>query len=80
MRHSKAVHMVEAGVQIVYIRNFLGHASVQSTERYARIGQNAVAKMLTDRKKHGVVQELEDSAVSNKSVIYPKFLDRARRK
>jgi site-specific recombinase XerD len=79
-RHSKAVHMVESGVQLVYIRNFLGHVSVQSTEIYARIGQNAVAKMLTERGKHGSPKKSDDSTIGDKSVIYPKFLDRARRK
>ena len=33
-RHSKAVHMLEAGVPLIYIRNFLGHESVQTTEIY----------------------------------------------
>ncbi|MCL2674739.1 MAG: site-specific integrase, partial [Defluviitaleaceae bacterium] len=48
-RHSKAVHMVESGTQLIYIRNFLGHVSVQSTEVYARIGQGALMRMLSDR-------------------------------
>jgi site-specific recombinase XerD len=49
-RHSKAVHMVEAGVNLIYIRNFLGHATISSTEIYARVGQAAVTKALTERK------------------------------
>lgn len=49
-RHSKAVHMVEAGINLIYIRNFLGHASISSTEIYARVGQAAVTKALTERK------------------------------
>lgn len=49
-RHSKAVHMVEAGVNLIYIRNFLGHVSISSTEIYARVGQAAVTKALTERK------------------------------
>ena len=36
LRHSKAMHMLEAGVNLVYIRDFLGHASITTTERYAR--------------------------------------------
>jgi len=48
-RHSKAVHMVESGTQLIYIRNFLGHESIQSTEIYARVGQAAVTKALTER-------------------------------
>ncbi len=49
-RHSKAVHMAESGTSIIYIRNFLGHAYVSSTEIYARVGQAAVTKALTQRK------------------------------
>lgn len=36
MRHSKAMHMLQAGVNLVYIRDMLGHVSVQTTEIYAR--------------------------------------------
>jgi len=35
-RHSKAVHLLEAGVNLVYIRDFLGHSSVITTEVYAK--------------------------------------------
>ncbi len=35
-RHSKAMHLLEAGVNLVYIRDLLGHASVLTTEIYAR--------------------------------------------
>lgn len=48
-RHSKAVHMVEAGSQLINIRNYLGHASIKSTEIYARIGQDVVNKALANR-------------------------------
>ena len=36
LRHSKAMHLLQAGVNLVYIRDILGHVSVQSTEIYAR--------------------------------------------
>lgn len=36
LRHSKAMHMLQAGVNLVYIRDFLGHYSVQTTEVYAK--------------------------------------------
>lgn len=38
MRHSKAMMLQEAGLNLVYIRDFLGHSSVTTTEIYARIG------------------------------------------
>jgi len=35
-RHTKAMHLLQANVNLVYIRDFLGHASVTTTEIYAR--------------------------------------------
>jgi site-specific recombinase XerD len=35
-RHSKAMHLLQAGVNLVYIRDILGHVSIQTTEVYAR--------------------------------------------
>ena len=77
-RHSKAVHMVESGIQLIYIRNFLGHVSVQSTEVYARIGQASMVKMLAERGKtnNQVMPTVENSSIEK----YPNFLERARHK
>jgi site-specific recombinase XerD len=36
VRHSKAMHLLQSGVNLVYIRDILGHSSVQVTEVYAR--------------------------------------------
>jgi integrase/recombinase XerD len=36
LRHSKAMHLLQAGVNLVYLRDILGHVSVQTTEVYAR--------------------------------------------
>lgn len=35
-RHSKAMHMLHSGVNLIYIRDFLGHVDVATTEIYAR--------------------------------------------
>ena len=37
MRHSTAVHLLRAGVDIVTISHWLGHASVTTTHRYATV-------------------------------------------
>ena len=36
MRHSKGMHLLEGGVNLIYIRDFLGHTSVVTTEIYAK--------------------------------------------
>ena len=36
LRHSKAMHLLEAGVNIVYIRDILGHENISTTGIYAR--------------------------------------------
>lgn len=36
LRHSKAMHLLQAGLNLVYIRDILGHVSIQTTEVYAR--------------------------------------------
>jgi len=36
LRHSKAMHLLDHGVNLIYIRDLLGHASVTTTEVYAK--------------------------------------------
>ncbi len=46
LRHSKAMHLLQAGVNLVYIRDILGHVSVQTTEIYARADSKQKRKAL----------------------------------
>lgn len=48
MRHTTASSMLEAGVPIMAIKNFLGHSSVITTERYAALTQATVNKHIRD--------------------------------
>lgn len=52
LRHSKAMHLLQAGVNLVYIRDILGHCSVQVTEIYAKADskqkREALEKAYTD--------------------------------
>jgi integrase/recombinase XerD len=41
LRHSKAMHLLQAGVNLIYIRDFLGHVDLRTTEIYARIDTEA---------------------------------------
>lgn len=36
LRHSRAIHLLQSGVNLVWIRDLLGHTSIQTTEVYAR--------------------------------------------
>lgn len=36
IRHSKAMHLLQSGINLVYIRDFLGHTSIATTEIYAQ--------------------------------------------
>ena len=36
LRHAKAMHLLQSGVNLIYIRDFLGHADCSTTEIYAR--------------------------------------------
>lgn len=40
-RHSKAMHLLQSGVNLIYIRDLLGHVSIKTTEIYARADSNA---------------------------------------
>lgn len=48
LRHSRAAHMLQAGIPLVYIRDFLGHASVKSTEIYARLNDEIKRKAMEE--------------------------------
>ncbi|MEX1026571.1 MAG: site-specific integrase [Candidatus Paceibacterota bacterium] len=37
LRHSTAVHLLQAGVDLISISHWLGHASVETTNRYAEV-------------------------------------------
>ncbi len=46
MRHTKAMHLLEAGVNLIYIRDLLGHVNVTTTEIYLRANTEIKRKAL----------------------------------
>ena len=46
LRHSKAMHLCEAGIPLPYIRDILGHVDLTTTEIYARASTEAKRKAL----------------------------------
>lgn len=60
-RHSKAMHLLQAGVNLVYIRDLLGHVSISTTEVYARAD--------SEMKRHA----LESAYPTEASVMMPPW-------
>ena len=48
LRHSRASHMLQAGIPLIYIRDFLGHVSITSTEIYARLDTEMKRKAIEE--------------------------------
>jgi site-specific recombinase XerD len=53
-RHSTALHLLEAGVEVNTIRAWLGHASLETTNRYAEITLRTKQAALEKCALHGV--------------------------
>lgn len=68
LRHSKAMHMLEADINLIYIRDFLGHSSTVTTEVYARASekkkQEALSKLSPD-----IIKERKSSWQKNKELM-----------
>ena len=47
-RHTAAVHLLEAGVEVNVIRGWLGHADLSTTNRFAEINTNAKIAALSE--------------------------------
>lgn len=74
-RHTTATHMLEAGVPIMVIKNFLGHSSIQTTQVYAELTQNTVDKYVSEwnEKWFNDYPTLPEQNTSNNNI--PSFLN-----
>jgi len=78
MRHTCAMHMLEAGIPMMSIKNFLGHSSILTTERYAELTQSTVDKQIkgwNQRWFQDITTDIESNAKSpEKRSGIPDFL------
>lgn len=75
-RHSIAVHMLEAGIPLPVIKNFLGHSSIEVTMIYATVSDELKNKYL---KENGIMSTLMAEEKKNEpKQSYPglNFLNR----
>ena len=63
-RHTKAMHLLQAGVSLVYIRDLLGHVDISTTDIYARtdteLKRKALEKAYPDMVSEGLPPWTED--------------------
>lgn len=67
-RHSKAVHLLEAGVELIYIRDILGHSSVTTTEIYAKVC-NEKKKEAIEKVYIEITEENKEDWTCNKDLM-----------
>jgi site-specific recombinase XerD len=48
LRHSKSMHLYQSGVNLIYIRDILGHIDISTTDIYARADTESKRKALED--------------------------------
>jgi len=60
LRHSKAMHLLHAGVNLIYIRDFLGHVDEKTTEIYARADTEMKRKAIENACPDLVKSDLPD--------------------
>ena len=58
IRHTKAMHLLEAGVNLIYIRDLLGHVNVTTTEIYLRADTETKRKVLESAYIEVVTQDI----------------------
>lgn len=68
-RHSKAMHLLESSVNFVYIRDFLGHCNVETTEIYAKISVEQKRKVLSSAYQDNTPSYEENSWTRDKDLL-----------
>jgi len=74
LRHSKATHLVNAGVNIYNVRDFLGHSSVVTTQVYLTSNPEVTRKAI-ERASAKTVSQSADFYAAEKKQTLMDFLD-----
>ncbi|MCH5260853.1 MAG: tyrosine-type recombinase/integrase [Lachnospiraceae bacterium] len=68
-RHTKAMHLCQAGIDMIFIRDTLGHTDLATTEIYAKLNielmRDALEKAYPELPSHGLPDWKEDHSLMN---------------
>lgn len=73
-RHSRAMHLLESGVNLIYIRDLLGHISIQTTEIYARADSKAKREAIESAYQPSIPEMNETEKIWEKDKKILEFL------
>jgi len=74
LRHSKAMHLLESGIELIHIKDFLGHKSVITTEIYARVNPGYTFEAIKNAYKNITPNEIPVWERNNDLLIMLKEL------
>lgn len=69
LRHSRAIHLLQSGVNLVWIRDLLGHTSIQTTEVYARTDSKQKREAIEKASECLTPPQVTGEWVDNKNLI-----------
>lgn len=69
LRHSKAMHLLENGVELIYIRDLLGHASVTTTEIYSKVNPEIKRKHIEEATKELIGDDKDYSDIEESKLL-----------
>lgn len=68
-RHAKAMHMTQAEIHPVFIRDFLGHADLKTTEIYSKTNVEMKRKAL-EKMDNAIVPDTMESWSKNEEFLW----------
>ena len=74
MRHTTATHMLEAGVPLIVVKNFLGHVSLQTTQIYTEIMQDTMNRQLKAWNEKWFLKGEDNGSKNKRGSDIPDFL------
>lgn len=73
-RHTVATEMIDAGVDIYAVKEFLGHSSVSMTERYIKVYQQKLKKEFKDKLSKSDATDIKNNLPEQESSYNSKWV------